>query len=227
MKYDAVVFDLFGTLVDNWSAKENQQLVADMAVALGGAGEEFNRRWEETRDERLKWGHGGPLDSMGWVSQGLSDRVPPDRINQAAQIHLEFIKNRLTPRADAVETLAQLKAAGYKVGLITDCYADVSLLWAETVLAQVVDAPVFSCDEGIKKPDARIYQLACDRLGVAPSGCLYVGDGGSNELSGASSFGMSAVQIRVPYKDDWAEAQAEEWHGPTVATLSDLLSLVN
>lgn len=226
MKYGAVVFDLFGTLVDNWSAKENQQLVADMAVALGVPGEEFNRRWEETRDERLRWGHGGPVDSMGWVSQGLSDRVPPDRINQAAQIHLGFIKNRLTPRADAVETLVQLKTAGYKVGLITDCYADVSLLWAETPLAQVVDAPVFSCDEGIKKPDARIYQLACDRLGVNPSDCLYVGDGGSNELSGASSFGMSAVQIRVAYKDDFAETHAEEWHGPTVSTLSDLLSLV-
>jgi putative hydrolase of the HAD superfamily len=35
------------------------------------------------------------------------------------------------------------------------------------------------------KPDPRIFQLACKRLGLQPEDCLYVGDGGSNEFTAA------------------------------------------
>ena len=40
------------------------------------------------------------------------------------------------------------------------------------------------------KPDSDIYQHACKNLGVAPSDCIFIGDGNSDELQGAAQVGM-------------------------------------
>ena len=48
----------------------------------------------------------------------------------------------------------------------------------------------------MKKPDACIYEEASKRLGMDMAECLFVGDGGSNELTGAVNAGMEAVQAK-------------------------------
>ena len=40
------------------------------------------------------------------------------------------------------------------------------------------------------KPNSHIYQHACKNLGVAPSDCIFIGDGNSDELRGAAQVGM-------------------------------------
>jgi len=54
---------------------------------------------------------------------------------------------------------------------------------------------VFSCEVGLAKPDPAIYHLAAARLGVEPAECLFVGDGGSDELSGAGAAAMTPVLL--------------------------------
>lgn len=87
-------------------------------------------------------------------------------------------------------------------------------------LAPLVDAAVFSCVEGVKKPDSRIYRLACSRLAVEPQECLYVGDGASDELPGATAFGMWAVQLRP------GDTEAVRWPHETVSALGEVPGLV-
>ena len=94
----------------------------------------------------------------------------------------------MKPRTGSLEVLASLKSKEYKIGLISDCTAETPLAWQNTPFAPFFDATVFSCRAGIKKPDPRIYEMATTRLGVGPQYCLYIGDGSSRELSGASTF---------------------------------------
>jgi putative hydrolase of the HAD superfamily len=63
---------------------------------------------------------------------------------------------------------------------------------------------------------------------VEPAACLFVGDGGSRELSGATAVGMEAVLIRTPEDrgDDAFRRDAEEWDGTRVAALQEVLELV-
>jgi putative hydrolase of the HAD superfamily len=63
---------------------------------------------------------------------------------------------------------------------------------------------------------------------VDPETCLYIGDGGSFELTGAQGVGMDAVCIRVPYEDgdDAHRVEAEDWSGPVISSLKDVISLV-
>ena len=58
-----------------------------------------------------------------------------------------------------------------------------------------------SCDVKLKKPDIRIYELCAGKLNVKPEECLYVGDGGSNELSAAITAGMKPLQATWYLRD--------------------------
>ena len=48
----------------------------------------------------------------------------------------------------------------------------------------------------MKKPDSCIYEEASKRSGVCLEECIFVGDGGSNELVGAKNVGMKAIQAK-------------------------------
>jgi len=98
-------------------------------------------------------------------------------------------------------------------------------VWDESPLALYFDDVVLSCAVGLRKPDPRIYELACERLAVAPDECVFVGDGANDELAGAARVGMRAVCILPPGREEpmWAEARGWE---PTIRDPREVLDLV-
>ncbi|MBI4219674.1 MAG: HAD family hydrolase [Chloroflexi bacterium] len=76
-----------------------------------------------------------------------------------------------------------------------------------------------------QKPHRRVYEIASQKLGMRASECLYVGDGGSNELQGALSVGMSAVQVGTDDEHGASRHRpgAVVWDGPRIAALNELL----
>ena len=132
----------------------------------------------------------------------------------------------MTPQPGAIETLSCLRQDGYKTGLISDCTHEIPVVWPETPFAPLIDAAIFSCLVGFRKPDPRIYQLAARQLDVQPEQCLYVGDGGSQELSGALKIGMHPVLIRPDADSSEPHLiNREGWDGPVVSSLRDVLTL--
>ena len=152
--------------------------------------------------------------------------IPADavRIHEAAQLRLEYFRQALEPRPDALETLKALKTDGYKIGLLSNCSNDVALLWSTTPFAEWMDATVLSCEVRLMKPDPLIYHLVCERMGVQAERCLFVGDGGNNELTAASELGMEAVLIRTP--DDTEDGGRQSWHGTRISALKEVSSLL-
>jgi putative hydrolase of the HAD superfamily len=167
-------------------------------------------------------------ESIRRVCQALGLTPNEQAVTQAADLRLDFIRQALSPRPDAVKTFTHLRRLGLKVGLISNCPSAVPQLWETTAFAGLMDEPVFSCAVGLSKPDPRIYHLACERLGVSPAECLYVGDGGSQELSGALAVGMEPVQIRDPKEKpaDAAREDREAWPGRAIEALSQVLDFV-
>ena len=51
-------------------------------------------------------------------------------------------------------------------------------------------------EEYLQKPGPAIYLLAAGRMGARPEDCVFVGDGGSDELAGAKAAGMRTAQAR-------------------------------
>ena len=225
MPYEAVVFDLFGTLVANFSIQEHERVLSEMACVLSAPRDDFVRLWLASFNERCSGKFESPAANIEHICQALHLSAPPEAVEAAARIRFDFTRRSLAPLPGAVETLERLKASGYKTGLLTDCSPETPMLWPDTPFAPLVDVPVFSCVERLKKPDPRIYLLLCKRLTVKPQACLYVGDGGSHELTGASGVGMSAVLIRAPSVTghDALRIDEEQWDGPAVATFDEVL----
>ena len=67
----------------------------------------------------------------------------------------------------------------------------------------------------------RIYEIACEQLGVEAEDCLFVGDGANDAVPGAQRVGMTALQLRAPGEP--LTEDGERWTGRYVETLSDVL----
>jgi putative hydrolase of the HAD superfamily len=219
VRYKAVIFDLWQTLVP-WDAEESRRFGGEVAALAGVESERFWAAW-------LGANH-LPSRNTGPMSEHLSALfaelgAEPD-IDRILAMRVERVKRLLVPRDDVLPTLDELRRRGHLLGMISVCTDDVPQVWDETPLGREFDATVFSCEVGVSKPDPRIYEIACERLGVEPDDCLFVGDGANDELPGAERAGMTAIQLRAPGEDLTPDGEA--WAGPTIERLSDLLELV-
>ena len=211
----AVVFDLWDTLVD-FDPVAGRAFQDQVAARLGRDPDEFAALWVEGRSVRES---GTLRDYL------LGIGAPEELVDEVVEMRCDSTRSLLVPRPGAVETLAELRERGYGVGLITVCSEDVPHLWPETPFANLFDATVFSCSVGLRKPDPRIYQLACEELEVELQKAMFVGDGANDELAGAQRVGMRAVLIHRPGEEPpWPEAR--EWQGPRITAIPQVLSLL-
>lgn len=216
MKYRAVIFDLWQTLVP-WPADAAESYYRWMADAYGAPYDRFVEEWTSSSRQRAI----RPIeDNLRSVATALA--VEPD-FDRVLKWRLDWTRRSFVPRPDAVPTLETLRARGHRIGLITVCSQEVADLWEETTFAGRFDSTVFSCSVGLSKPEPEIYALASEQLGVDPAGCLFVGDGANDELPGAERAGMTALQLRAP--NEALTPDGEAWTGPSIEHLSEVLEL--
>jgi putative hydrolase of the HAD superfamily len=101
-------------------------------------------------------------------------------------------------RLEMVALLDRVKAAGYKVACLTNNIVgfDLTANWSAhraEVLARF-DVIVESSKVGVRKPEPRFYEIACERLGVAPNECVFLDDLGIN-LKPAAQMGMTTIKV--------------------------------
>jgi epoxide hydrolase-like predicted phosphatase len=108
------------------------------------------------------------------------------------------------PRPIMLEAIRRIRAGGFLTAALTNN-------WAENeadgggdgardgtrALAKGFDVFVESSVEGLRKPDPRIYQLTCERLGISPSEAAFLDDIGSN-LKSARALGMTTIKVDTP-----------------------------
>ncbi len=226
MNYPAVIFDLFGTLIDNLAYDNHLAVAARVASVIGAPPEDFDRLWSETTFERNTGVFPTCAANIEHICRKLGGEPSKDEMLRATEYRMDYVRDLLKPRPGTVEVLSTLRRKGHKTGLISDCTHEVPLLWGETPFAPLIDVPVFSCSAGLKKPDPRIYRLAASRLEIVPGDCLFIGDGGSQELSGARDVGMHPMLFRL--NGDSTEPhllEREQWDGPAIGSVYDVLAI--
>jgi putative hydrolase of the HAD superfamily len=229
MKFKATIFDFYGTVVEDFGSASVDQLQTEFLKALEVPAEPFMKLWRETTEQRVGGAFQTVEASIEHVCDLLAVKLTPERLKRAMEIRLQIIRQTLKPKADAVKTLSRLKQKGYKIGLLSNCSIEIPILWQETEFAPLVDSAVFSSRECLKKPDLRMYRLACERLHVTPCECLYVADGENYELAAAAQAGLHPILIRNPAAQKRPELfkEATEWQGRAVSELSEVLKIVD
>ena len=226
MKFQAVIFDLFGTLVDDFVSSVGE-MHTDFAAALEMPSEQLTQFWRQISEMRTIGAFQTVEAGIEHVCGIMGVRVRAEQMTRAVEIRLQYTKRALEPRPNTIEILTQLKNAGYKIGLISNCSIEIPILWPETEFADLIESPIFSSRECLKKPDPRIYQLACERLGVTPVDCLYIADGENHELAAAAKVGIHPLLLRNSSRDNGSELlrEAREWQSDSIDSLTEVLQL--
>ena len=230
MKYQAVIFDLFGTLVDIYYHTDYYSVLREMISILKTPHDDFVRLWRSTADQRVTGVFRTLEENLEYICRELNVPATSAQINLAKRVKFDYVALALTPRADAIEVLSRLKSDGYKTGLVSNCSAEPPVIWRYTSFAPFFDATVFSSVAGIQKPDPRIYRMAAEQLKVSLKDCLYIGDGDNHELTGAASVGMHPVLIRASHEDSdealRSNPEIDDWAGPRITSLKEVLDLL-
>jgi putative hydrolase of the HAD superfamily len=100
----------------------------------------------------------------------------------------------LEPDAAMLDGVRAARRAGVRTALLSNSWGD-ALAYDDALLEELFDAWVISSRVGLRKPDPAIYELAAERLGLAPAACVFVDDLPGN-LKPARALGMATVLHR-------------------------------
>ena len=223
----AVLFDFYGTLAPGRSVAAQVAARTAQAEALGIDPPALDVELTATVDDRFRGAGGDVEGSLRWVARRLGVDPTPDQLQRAGQIRLAAERSFGEPRPDAVDVLRSLHEQGLRIGVVSDCSAELPTYFPSLPIAPYVDAAVLSFVTGHRKPEPQNYLACCAALGIEPADGLYVGDGGSDELAGARRVGLRAVHLAVPgEQESLVYGRHLAWDGEVVNSLSAVLALV-
>ena len=105
-------------------------------------------------------------------------------------------------RGEMWQLAAEARAAGIRTAVLSNGIREVlAQLDVERPLSAHFDVVVISYAVGCAKPDALIYQITLDRLGVAPAHALFVDDRAEN-IEGARRLGIDTLHFTGPERID-------------------------
>jgi putative hydrolase of the HAD superfamily len=223
--FRAVLFDFFGTLT---AAVQRGGAHADIARRLGCAPAAFLAELDRSFPIRARGGYGSAREALLRVARDAGGAPDDDHLTAALAARVDAVRADTRLRAQAVPVLAELRRRGLLTGLVSDCCDELPLFLPALPLAPLLSTCVYSIELATCKPDPRMYLAACERLDVAPQECLYVGDGGSRELSGAEAVGMTAVRLAAPDLGVHLSFNPDDgWDGPQIGSLSESVTLLD
>lgn len=196
------MFDWGGTLsvfadvemIDMWRlaarhlAPDQEAEMIDRLIAVEA------RSWEEVRDHQTSTTLSNLLAT---ASQELGLDVAEAVLEEAATHHLDSWTPHIEHDPDAAPTLAALRDAGHKIGLLSNTH------WPRTFhehflerdgLDKLIDVRCYTSEMARTKPHREAFTTVLDQLGVSdPTRVVFVGDRLHDDIWGAQQLGMKAV----------------------------------
>ena len=224
-RYQAVLFDFFGTLTRSVQRGPAHE---DTAELLGCPRDTLIEVLDRTYYQRASGLLGNAEATLRWVCAQAGVHPSDGAVRAGVVSRHRAVRADTRLRAEAVPVLAALRRRGVHTGLISDCTHELPAFLPHLAVAPLLDVRVFSVQVGRCKPDPALYLAAARRLWLTPADCLYVGDGGSHELTGAERAGMTAVRLAAPDLAAHLVFNAEQgWEGPVLGSLAGVVGLVD
>jgi putative hydrolase of the HAD superfamily len=193
MKYDAVIFELFHTLVSVTASGDPGPQPYEVVGVLE---DEWFAAWRRHEERRLRGRCSSVAEIVSDVVSDLGLEPLPELCERVCATRRHRFRHALlNVRTEVLDGLQRLRTRAAKLGLMSDADFDEIASWQESPLAPLFDVALFSCYEGVAKPDPAFYRLAAQRLGVEAARCIYAGDGARDEHVGARKVGMSPVLV--------------------------------
>ncbi len=195
-RFEAVIFD-FGGVITSSPFDAFRRFEAARGLPDG-----FIRRVNATNPDGNAWARleRSDIDAGRFDQQFRDEALALGHDVRGADV-LPLLSGAIRPRM--VACLDQLTQAGIRIACITNnARVGHGSAMAESAARSVEIAAILarfemvieSAEVGVRKPDPRIYRMACEQLAVAPEACVYLDDLGVN-CKPAARMGMQAIKV--------------------------------
>ncbi|MGW9349024.1 HAD family hydrolase [Nocardiopsis flavescens] len=214
-----IIFDLFGTLVAAPTIDDRRAAAGEIAAVTNAPPGTVEQLLVESWTQR----HDGTLATLDALAGHLAVRSgSPASASTLARLIEGRASARLKADDGVITVLQELRARGMRIAVLSDASADIAEAWPGSPLARLVDLATFSCVARSLKPDPGLYERSVQGLALDSGQLLYCGDGGGDELRGATRAGIRAV--RVHRRGPGGLAYGERlWDGPCIHNVEELL----
>jgi putative hydrolase of the HAD superfamily len=159
------------------------------------------------------------IEMMGGRGPRIDDCAREIYAEWAACHHFELYD-------DVPAALSDLKAAGIRVGLISNSHRSLASFESHFALQGLISAAVSSSEHGFMKPHPSIFAAALQLVNVPPPDALMVGDSVRQDVDGALAVGMRAALLHRGDGAHQCERALAARSVPTIRSLRDLRNLV-
>lgn len=145
----------------------------------------------------------------GYISgQDFFEQVADIAKTSTAEV-AAVVRDKQSPNHQLMERIKELKQS-YKIGLLSNMgYDTLADVFSEELRQELFDDVLISGDVGLIKPSRDLYELALERLGVAPEEVIFIDDRLPN-IEGASRLGMKTILFATNHQFEKELAQLLE-----------------
>lgn len=223
---DVVFFDLFHTLITpRYSDFRNENDVLKIT----------QKEWEKYAEDNELYLHRAigkeknPQKIIESIVKKMKREVSENEKQEILKLREErFKKSLIDIDFTILNVLIDLKKNGKKICLISNADIIDVMHWKESPLNNLFDDMIFSYKVGYLKPQAEIYHIALKRMNTIPQKCIFVGDGGSDELKGAKELGIKTILTGYLLKKEEKEHNAiKKFADYYIEDFKEIIDIVN
>ncbi len=167
MKFDAIVFDLDGTLIDT---------LEDLKDSVNFALNKFG--FPERNLDEIRSFVGNGVKRLVYLS--VPDGTDEETSAKCLEIFKEHYKgnsrNKTAPYEGIPEMLKKVQAAGFKTAVVTNKIQDAAIEIIRCFFGDKIDVIIGQVDGVAQKPEPDGVWLALEKLGVDRTKAVYIGD---------------------------------------------------
>lgn len=198
-----VFFDVGSTIIDEHIAYEHRMKdIADMANIT-------YRSVYETAMEFYKQNKKGDLETAKLLGVDLTKWHKEDEVLYS----------------DAYECL-EILSSRYKIGIIANQSLGTKERLEQHRVLPYIDLVIASAEEGVAKPDKKIFEIALERGNCKPNNAVMIGDRIDNDIIPAKLLGMHTIWIKQGFGQYWNITQEIEKADCVVHSLVDICNIL-
>ena len=204
MKIKWLFFDVGSTLVDEIECYKTR--LSKMAAAAGVPEEGVFQRAIELYKQNKK-----------------GDKIIAEELN----VDLPAWSSEDEILYSGAEDVLKCLSEKYKIGVIANQPLGTADRLEAFGLLKYIDIVVASAEEGVAKPDKRIFDIALERAGVIPEEAFMIGDRIDNDILPAKNIGMKTMWLRQGFGGMWKIKSDDELPNFIADNLQDVVSILD
>lgn len=199
-----IFFDVGSTLVDETKAYDHR--AKEMLQNTNITFDEFDNK----RIEFAKLGYDGNSQAIKYFQL---EKTP-------------WPSSMEVPFADVANTLETLKKRGYNLGIIANQELGTKERLQQQGILQYIDLVIASAEEGVAKPDEKIFKIPLERAACKSDNAIMIGDRIDNDIIPAKKLGFHTIWIKQGFGQYWNITKEKETPDYTVCSLSELCDIL-